>query len=366
MSSAEPATWFLLALAILVVSVLALWAHVRFWQRRLGTSMPYAHEERIPTEDGSAIELRRVPGGADDGRPPVLLVHGLGANHRNQDLLPDRSLARHLAEGGRDVWLLTLRSGVVGSAPRHVRFDKMLEHDVPLGVRRVLEHTKSSQVDYVGFSMGGMLLYAALANTVAPEQVRRAVIIGSPAIVRAPVRLWLPRWVARFPAFLVPTLRLSLLAKLTAFASEWFVTPIHRLVMNPDNVSPGTAKASMVDLVADVAGPLNMDFAGWALSGGALTVAGRPVLEALGAVRVPALFFAGAADRLAPPDSVRAAFEAWGKGGSCSKRFVLLGRDSGARADYGHGDLAIGTHARSEVYEPIERFLNDDESAELG
>jgi hypothetical protein len=39
------------------------------------------------------------------------MVHGLSANHRNNDLIPDHSIARHLRAHGRDVWLLTLRSG---------------------------------------------------------------------------------------------------------------------------------------------------------------------------------------------------------------------------------------------------------------
>ena len=356
MSWSEPSTWAAWVVLAIVVVLIATWAHLRFWERRLGRAMPYVLEERIETEDGSRIELRRVPGGEGSELPPVLLVHGVGANHRNQDLAPDRSLARYLAEQGRDVWLLTLRSGVRGA--RHVRFEKMLEHDLPVGVRRVLELTGHAQLDYVGFSMGGMLLYAAIAQSLPAELIRRVVIIGSPAIIRAPTRLLLPRWIARFPAAWVPTVRLSLAARLTAFASEWFVTPLHRIIMNPDNVPPGIAKLSMVNLVADVPGPLNMDFAGWAVAGGAFTVAGRPVLDGLARVQVPVLFFAGAADRLAPPDSVRAAYDAWG---APKKQFVLLGRDNGARADYGHGDLAIGTHVRDEVFEPTLRFLGDGE-----
>ena len=67
----------------------------------------------IATADGSAIELRRVPvpEGVERAGPPALLVHGLALNHRNHDMLEDLSLARYMAKRGRDVWLLTLRSG---------------------------------------------------------------------------------------------------------------------------------------------------------------------------------------------------------------------------------------------------------------
>src|SRR5689334_2995779 len=107
-------TLALIALAALVLFLFAAWAHLRFWTRRLTLSLEYASSEQILTPDGATIELRRVPipGAAKKAAlPPVLLVHGLGANHRNQDLHPDFSLARYLAARGRDVWLLTLRSG---------------------------------------------------------------------------------------------------------------------------------------------------------------------------------------------------------------------------------------------------------------
>ena len=110
-----PWVYLLFPLAGLVIAFAAVWGHLRFWVARLSLPLPYAVEEVLQTQDGARIELRRVPrpgdGATRSGLPPVLLVHGLAANHRNQDLHPDCSLARHLAASGRDVWLLTLRSG---------------------------------------------------------------------------------------------------------------------------------------------------------------------------------------------------------------------------------------------------------------
>jgi pimeloyl-ACP methyl ester carboxylesterase len=104
---------------------------------------------------------------------------------------------------------------------------------------------------------------------------------------------------------------------------------------------------------------VNFDFLSWAASAdGEIRLEGREVLTRLGSVRIPVLFFAGAADRLAPPDSVRRAFDAWGAAApAVEKSFVVLGLRQGAQADYGHGDLAIGRHARREIYEPIAEFL---------
>jgi pimeloyl-ACP methyl ester carboxylesterase len=241
-----------------------------------------------------------------------------------------------------------------------VRFAAMVRHDLPLAAARVLEATGASQIDYVGFSMGGMLLYAALGRTLPEEQLRRVVIIGSPAVVRTPLSRLLPRFLARIPAWMVPTARLRLLARSGAFAAEWLRTPLHHVVFNPHNVAPGIARMSLVNVIEDVPGPLNLDFLAWAVSpDGRLRLDGVDVLERLSAVRIPALFFAGAADKLAPPDAVRVAFDAWGSDHDVDKRFVVLGCEQGCDHDYGHGDLAVGRGAKRDLFEPIGDFVGD-------
>lgn len=359
MSGYQAALW---AIALgLAISAL-LWLHTWFWALRLSVLLPYALEERLRTEDGAHIELRRVPPVAPAlGLPPILLVHGVAANHRNHDLLADLSLARHLSGSGRDVWLLTLRSGVQGrtfAETRRVRFEAMVRHDVPLAVAEVLERTGAAALDYVGFSMGGMLLYAALGHTLHVDRVRRVAIVGSPAVVRPPLPIPVPAFVGRIPGYLFPTLRLRLAARAGAFAAEWLRTPAHHWVFNPRNVAPGVPKLSLVNVIEDVPGPLNRDFAAWAASAtGALTLGDEPVLGRLAHVAAPAIFFAGSDDRLAPPEAVRAAFDAWGSATDVEKRWVLLGVETGASADYGHGDLAVGASVTQELFEPLTEFM---------
>ncbi|MFO0711441.1 MAG: alpha/beta fold hydrolase [Sandaracinus sp.] len=344
-----------LALALFVVASIA---HYVFWTRRLERPMTYALSERLETPDGAAIELHRLPGDAPTSPIPVLLVHGVGIDHRNNDMLPEVSLARHLRASGRDVWLLRLRSGGMSRVfkdKRKVRFARMAEHDLPLGVREVLTRTGQPHLDYVGFSMGGMLAYAAIgAHRIDPALLRRVVIIGSPARVGhyVPFRHLL----TRLPEPLVPTLPLRLGSRMVAFASEWMTTPVHHLVYNPRNVEPGLAGPAMMT-VEDIPGPLNVDFLSF-IRRGIVHFEDRDVIEGLRHVSIPVLFFAGERDRLAPPEAVRVAFDAWGAdAGEVDKRFVLLSVKEGASADYGHGDLAIGRAAKRDIFEPIERFL---------
>ena len=355
----------LTALAALCAFFLLAWAHLRYWVRRLTLALPYVTSEVLATADGARIELRRVPIPGDveiAALPPVFLVHGLGANYRNQDLHPDFSLARHLASLGRDVWLLNLRSGLgrwTRAEAARVRFAAMVHHDVPLGIATVLARTGAEVVDYVGFSMGGMLLYAALCRTVPEAQVRRAVLVGSPGRISAPALL-LPL-LRRVPRWLVPASRYKRMAHGLAFASEWIGSPFHRMLYNSTNVSVGLTRAALVNMIEDIPASLNADFLEWAVSGGDIRVDGARVLDGLARVRVPALFFAGNADQMAPPASVKSAFEAWGcEREGVVKQMLVMGKDFGFRADYGHGDLAMGTHAAEELFGPIARFLEGD------
>ncbi len=101
------------------------------------------------TSDGWEMDLRRYPG--PEGAPPVLLVHGMGANHYNWDYAPEISLAHHLQAAGWDVWIPALR-GDPGSVPPEKRadqaftFDDYARLDLPAAVDRVLEITGREQL----------------------------------------------------------------------------------------------------------------------------------------------------------------------------------------------------------------------------
>jgi pimeloyl-ACP methyl ester carboxylesterase len=348
--------WILLAL---VVFVLAAAAHYAFWTRRLDVPMDYEVAEEIQTPDGASIMVYRLPLPSHlRTARPALLVHGIGIDHRNNDLLPNASLARHLHEAGRDVWLLRLRSGGMVRRFRDakkVRFAAMAKEDIALGVETVLKRTSQTQLDYVGFSMGGMLLYAALtARYVDPAKLAKVVIIGSPARVGSiPFR----GLITRLPDAFIPTIPIRFISRMFAFIAELFSSPIHHFIVNPGNLERGVTSRAMMT-VEDAPSWLALDFLNFLREGGVVRIEGRDVVEGLRDIHVPVLFFVGGADRLAPAVVVRPAFEAWGASfADTDKRFVVLSVAAGALADYGHGDLAFGRHARVDLFDPIEAFL---------
>jgi pimeloyl-ACP methyl ester carboxylesterase len=292
-------------------------------------------------------------------------MHGVAANHRNQDLHPDYSLARYLAALGRDVWLPTLRSGHPGILPGYdVRFGSMAKLDVPRAVDAVLARTGAKSIDYVGFSMGGMLIYAALDSGVPHERVRRLATVGSPAEVRP--KMPVPRIVRVVPRYLMPRVPFRFGARLVAFAIEWFETPFHSWVVNPRNVAKGVTQQALVDCIEDIPAGVLYDFAQWSSGDGVVRVEGEPILPKLAHMDMPALFVAGSADALAPPREVKHAFEVWAREHpEVEKRFVILGRDYGSKEDYGHGDLCLGVHVGVELFPMLARFLGPEEG-ELG
>jgi len=355
--------WMTLLISVLaaaLIFLLASWLHYRYWVHRLTLELPYDEHERLSTEDGSVVELRRLPAPVErSSDPPILLVHGLALNHRNNDLTEDLSLGRYLAAAGRDVWLLTLRCAredLSFSEERDATFEVMARHDLRRGIEEVCARTGAERVDYIGFSMGGMLIYAAAGTTIGDDRLRRVVVIGSPARVQPPLATL--STLARFvPGWIVPTLRLRMVSNFLAFGADLIHTPIHRWIYNPENVEKGVAGYALVNGFVNIPSGLAAELVRFSKDEGRVSFDGASVLPTLRHMAAPALFVAGAGDRIAPPETVRLAFEHWGADVQTRKSIQVIGLDSGAAADYGHGDLAIGRFADQDVFEPVLTFL---------
>jgi len=200
-----------------------------------------------------------------------------------------------------------------------------------------------------------MLLYACLGNTIDGSTFRRVCTIGSAGRIALRYRwmkplLLLPRWA-------LPSLRLRLSSRATAFIATIVRTPLHGLVCNPHNLHPRFTKVAMVNLVEDIPAALGADFLEWMRTDVEITVNGESALARVRDASAPALFFAGKADQLAPAHAVEAVYEAWGASTSTRKEYILLSKDNGHAANYGHGDMAVGPHVIEDIFQPIERFL---------
>ena len=300
---------WLYSLGLLAALVAATWAHIVFWRRTLSTPTVYDEEHRVALTDGAYCELRRLKPATPSALPPIVMVHGIATNHRNLDTRSDVSIARAARDAGRDVWLLTMRCGranLTHAERSRVDFSSLAHHDLPQGIGIMLAKTGATQVDYLGFSMGGMLAYAALGQTVPLAQVRRVVIMGSPGFVGAV----LPgtRILAWLGHYWKPALPVRFFNGLSAFVAELIITPVQHIFVNPANSLPGLMHTFMID---------------------------------------------GGADMLGTPKSLHAAFNAWGG----PKHFLLLAKENGHAADYGHMDMITGPQAAKDVFAPVIAFL---------
>ena len=124
----------------------------------------------VGTVDGFSITLTRYVGGK---RPSILLIHGMGCNHRIFDWDENHSLARFLNDDGWDVWMLDIRTHdgdgdfffFNGSNREYINrywdFDNTyLKIDVVTAVDFVKNKSEITKVFLSGHSMGGYLAYA--------------------------------------------------------------------------------------------------------------------------------------------------------------------------------------------------------------
>lgn len=317
-----------------------------------------AERHDVVTADGAAVALHRHPA---EG-PPVILVHGISSNRHCWDLDEQRSLATYLAAAGFDTWLLDLRGH--GDSTRDARgleqrsgwsVDDYGRYDVPAAVAYVRARTGADKVAYVGHSMGGMV--AAITLSTQPEtaaSLSSVVAVGSPLdfsdpdpVIGAALQL------ASLTGPLLPVVQSSIGADLQASIRK-NPLPVDAILYN-DIADP----AVRADMYRSVVSPLSggeLEQFGQLKAGGAFRSADGQVdyLAALAQVEVPVMVIAGRADNVAPVDRVLPYYSALGG----EKALVIAGRATGFAADYGHMDLALGDHAREEIFPLIRDWID--------
>lgn len=139
----------------------------------------------IAARDGvhpiAMVRKRRV----DQAKPgtPILLVHGFGQN-RYTFHTSRRSFVNYLASAGFDVFNLDLRGRgrsrrYGGALDETTIIDDYIREDVPAAIRCVLRLTGAAQLFLVGHSMGGLISYSVAGSTMRDE-VAGVVSIGAP------------------------------------------------------------------------------------------------------------------------------------------------------------------------------------------
>lgn len=357
------AIFLLVVLAILALGFLT-WAHYAFWRARFAPSDRPDEIHYVRTADGWDVQLRRyLPRGAGPRyEEPVVLCHGLGANHYNVDWDPPHGIAQYLAEAGRDCWVISLRGHDGSSRPSRrnglrwgFSFDDHVR-DVVAALECVVAKTGASRVQWVGHSMGGMLAYALGGMEHARYLAGGVVALGSPASFADQAYL---RWLTRLGVVLARRTRVPQrwLTRMIAPFTGFFDLPFSELAIAPKSMDGRLVRRLQAWVFEDISAGVMRQFHDW-VHNDAFRSLDRTVdyKERMRAHRAPFLLVAASADKLAPPPCMERAFALLG---SEEKTLRMVGRAHGQSVDYGHGDLLLGRAAPREIYPLVEAWLRE-------
>jgi pimeloyl-ACP methyl ester carboxylesterase len=310
----------------------------------------------ISTPDGARLALYRYRPAAPAASEPVLMVSGYGLNRHALDYDEHYSWARRLAAAGFDTWILELRgSGRSSFAGRHDgSFDDYLV-DARTAVAHILADTGAARLHWIGYSLGGMLLYAFLASAPGEAPIRSGVAVEAPVDLTAYDVDGISRVVfavlrrsgamQRIPYRLLTHLLRPVLPRL-------FRRPIFARWMNPDNIDAALLRELMPRVIDDVRTALAAQLLDWIREGRWVARRdGADLLARLGEVTVPILLLTGRGEF---SDRAREALERFRPG---TMEWIECAACHGFRADYGHADLLFGRRAPEEVFPLVRGWL---------
>lgn len=329
------------------------------------------------TDDGWRLGIRHYhPSRPDPNKYPVVLCHGLGLNGTFWSLT-DAHLPMQLAGRGYEVFVVDLRGsgashrvGVVGTLNSALRQTFLVEiggsrwtvddeafHDVPAILDYVQATTGASKVNWVGHSLGGMLLFPYLELVPGAQQrIATFVAMGSPAILSSAPETQVLR-ANRGLRKLLTAISTSRIARPMMFGRPPGLDKIDRFYYSAENVDRATIDRFYGYTLEDP-GPGALKQLDAYLERGHLVSADGETdyAQLLDRVVVPSLFVAGEGDVLAPMSSIIQTYHAVG---SSDKSLFRFGRSNGHRADYGHCDLVWSRHAPVEVFPALAEWLDE-------
>jgi len=290
---------------------------------------------------------------------PVVLSHGFFVNSLFLNLDEDHSLARYLAQEGFDVWNLSLRGTgrslpPLKGAPKSWTLDDMIDRDLSPVIRYVQRESGGSKVFWVGYELGGLLLYGYLAKRGAPG-VLAGVTIGAPVTFNHPQQEPMKNLLKLEEQ---PTLKKIFLSLNGPFLGRLLiplVPKIEGLFYNRENLEDEVKEKLLEDALAEI-NPGVLEHLLLAIRRGEFVSAKGDFSyrKNLARIQIPLLLLGGEKDALAPPEAIRTVHRGAGSTNRTVRIFGPRSRDSVA---YGHFDLILGKKARAEVFPVIGRWL---------
>jgi pimeloyl-ACP methyl ester carboxylesterase len=331
-------------------------------RRRYLTESEADEVHRVRCDDGVTLSLKRFR--ANPAAPkrhlPILCVPGLGADSTNFDAPMPYGVAPYLAQNGFDTWVVDLRgtgmSSVDGPAWKHITFDDFVARDIPATLEHIARITGADESMWLGHSMGGLVLYAAMASSKA-GRVRAGVTLGSP--VGFPQGWDIAPFLKPLQKFAdaIPGLHVQDLSRLFAPLALRTFNPWIDKVAVVENLDAHMARRLMYRTVQSIPRGVLLQFRDWINHDAFRSVDHHIDYRArLFGCQTPVLVVGAPRDGVARLDGVRRALDLLP-----NASWLLCSKSGGMSVDYGHIDVLFGTKASEEVYPRLlEHFVKHD------
>lgn len=354
---------------------LRLWHLPHLWGRLGGglalllincTSIPIQGERHaVVTRDDWTLTIEHLPSLAPEKKRkyPLLVCHGLGANRHYFKTKDEDSLIRNLQRAGYDVWLMDLRgrndAGETGywfgKHTYNYDIDHYIQEDLDTAIAFVQKQTGAAKINYMGHSMGGIIMHARLGSY-AESRISNFVAIASPMSF-LPYNKWtFTLYRMRGGMALLPVLPVRLGGLMASYVPDALYAPFTQAFLNPENTAPEVKSQLLRAALNNISKREIKQFIHMTENGAMFSADGKiSYTDNLKNVSVPVYLLAGRRDELADPAVVRDVYE---RVGSSDKTFEIFSRADGYADDYGHTDLIFGKEAHKEVHPRIVEWLN--------
>ncbi len=299
-------------------------------------------------------------------RFPVVLSHGLFVNSLFLNFDEDQSLARYLAKEGSDVWNLSLRGtgrslNPLRGGPKNWSLDDMINKDLSTVIRYVQKESGSSKVIWLGYEMGGLLLYGYLERK-GSSGLAALITIGTPVTFNHPQQEPMKRFLRLEESPTLKKLFLSLNSPFFARLLIPFVPKLEAFFYNPENFEEGVRERFLEAALAEI-NPGVLDHLLLMIRRGEFISAQGDFSyrRNLAKIQLPILLIGGEGDMLAPPEAIRIVYRSVD---STDRTLRIFGTRSKDSVTYGHIDLILGKRAREEVFPVIGRWLQQRDGRE--
>jgi lysosomal acid lipase/cholesteryl ester hydrolase len=327
------------------------------------------------TSDGWKLGVRHIRSvHPDRNKLPVILCHGLGLNATFWTIT-DQHLPEQLAARGYDVYLFDFRGsgesaqvGTVGEVNAclretfllewgegHWTVDDIVRYDVPAVLDYVKAETGHDRVNWVGHSLGGMLMFPYLELSPDRDRIANFVGMGSTiTLANAPETEMLRanRGLRVLSRFLSP----GRLGRPLMYVRFPGLKRIDQFYYTSKNVDQRTVSRFYGYTLEDTGRSALRQLDPY-LEYGHFISADRTIDYAarLGEITTPTLLIVGDADIMSDVPSTRLTFDALS---SPDKILLRFGKRSGQVADYGHCDLVWSRYASQEIFPPLINWLD--------